>query len=280
MSHRLRIAHRTSYRYESPVRESKNEIRKTPAYTPRQTVRAAKLTVDPSPTHRASYRDYFGTIVERFEVAGAHDHLTVEHFSEVDLDAQADLREPGQAATLRKDAATEYLFRSPMVQPGDAVRELAAELRRDEIIDTIEAVVCWMRNEMRYDQQTTIVGTSIEEVLSHRSGVCQDYAHLACALLRECGIPARYVSGYFAPSELAVGDRVEAESHAWIEAFLEGWGWWAADITNDLPISERHVKVGHGRDYSDVIPFHGIHVGAAESGLEVKVSIERLPAEG
>lgn len=280
MSHRLRITHRTAYRYAAPVRESKNEIRKTPAATPRQKVRVARLTVDPTPTHRASYRDYFGTVVERFEVSGQHDHLAVEHFSEVDLDAQAELREPGQAATLRKDTATEYLFRSPMCDTGDDVRALASELRRGEIIDTIEAVVSWMRHEMRYDKETTIVGTPIEEVLSHRSGVCQDYAHLACALLRECGIPARYVSGYFAPKELAVGDRVEAESHAWIEAFLEGWGWWAADITNDLPISERHVKVGHGRDYSDVIPFHGLHVGDAEQELEVNVLIERLPAQG
>lgn len=273
----LHISHRTEYAYTAPVRESKNETRMTPAKTPRQQVLNSTLLVDPDPTHHVSYRDYFGTIVDRFEIAAPHDTLAVVHQATVLSGPQADVHDEGQATGLRREHALEYLYRSPMVDPDPAVIELARSLRREAVVDTLSEVVRWMRTEMSYDKSSTVVGTSVGEVFQHRSGVCQDYAHLACALLREVEIPARYVSGYFSPSELAVGDHVEAESHAWIEAFIEGWGWFAADITNDLIIGERHVKVGHGRDYSDVIPMHGVHVGTAEQTLDVSVIIERLP---
>ncbi len=38
--------------------------------------------------------------------------------------------------------------------------------------------------------------TRVDEVLEHRRGVCQDFAHLMLACLRSHGLPARYVSGY------------------------------------------------------------------------------------
>ncbi len=48
------------------------------------------------------------------------------------------------------------------------------------------------------------------------------------------------------------------------------------DPTNDIEPAERHVKVGHGRDYTDVVPFQGVHAGEADQTLEVGVTITRL----
>ena len=67
--------------------------------------------------------------------------------------------------------------------------------------------------------------------------MCQDFAHLATGMLRSVGVPARYVSGYlFAADETALdaesSDVVSVQTHAWIEAALPGWGWWALDPTN------------------------------------------------
>jgi transglutaminase-like putative cysteine protease len=39
------------------------------------------------------------------------------------------------------------------------------------------------------------VATPLKDVLSNRRGVCQDFAHLAVAALRNLGYAARYVSG-------------------------------------------------------------------------------------
>ena len=101
----------------------------------------------------------------------------------------------------------------------------------------------------------------MRDLLAAGAGVCQDFAHLALVLLRRHGLAARYVSGYlFAPPEDdESADSAEVETHAWIEALLPAPDggepvWVAADPTNRGLTGERHVKIGHGRHYSDVPP--------------------------
>lgn len=268
----LKIEHRTSYRYEREVRNSKNEVRMTPTATPWQTIPAAELIVDPAPSHRVAYLDYFGTTVESFDVMGPHDHLDVVALPVVQLSrAPSDEFPPADVAR-----AVEYLPPSPMITWDGDVVSLAATLRRDSAADSVRATIDWMRSAMTYMPGSTEVGTPVVDVLAARRGVCQDYAHLCCAILRLHEIPARYVSGYFAPRPLETGESVEAESHAWVEALLPDTGWLPIDPTNDVEPAERHVKVGHGRDYTDVVPFQGVHAGEADQTLQVGVTITRL----
>jgi transglutaminase-like putative cysteine protease len=268
----LKIEHRTSYRYEREVRNSKNEVRMTPGPTPWQTIPSAELNVDPMPSHRVAYLDYFGTTVESFEVMAPHDHLHVVASAVVRLS-----RAPSEAFPVADVArAVEYLPPSPMIAWDDDVVSLASTLRRDAPADTVRATIDWMRSAMTYEPGTTEVGTPVSDVLAARGGVCQDYAHLCCAILRSLGIPSRYVSGYFAPRPLEPGESLEAESHAWVETLLPDAGWLPIDPTNDVEPAERHVKVGHGRDYTDVVPFQGVHAGEADQTLEVGVTITRL----
>ncbi|HJR18401.1 MAG TPA: transglutaminase family protein [Actinomycetota bacterium] len=268
----LQIEHRTSYRYEHEVRNSKNEVRMTPARTPWQAIPESRLDVDPVPSHRVAYLDYFGTAVEGFEVMAPHDHLDVVASAVVHLS-----REPSdEFPPPDTERATEYLPASPMIVWDGGVSSLAAELRRDTAHASIRAVIDWMRSSLIYEPGSTEVGTPVVDVLEARRGVCQDYAHLCCALLRALAIPARYVSGYFAPRPLEPGESVEAESHAWVEALLPGRAWLPIDPTNDVEPAERHVKVGHGRDYTDVLPFRGVHAGSPTQTLEVGVTITRL----
>jgi transglutaminase-like putative cysteine protease len=59
-------------------------------------------------------------------------------------------------------------------------------------------------------------------------------------------------------------DEVEVETHAWVEAAVPGFGWWAIDPTNRSAVGERHVTIGRGRDYDDVAPLRGVFNGAPE----------------
>ena len=271
---KLAIEHRTAYRYDGPVRASKNEVRMTPASTPRQQVILSALEVNPAPSHRSSYRDYFGILVECFEVTPPHDVLEAIQSAVVSVEAHPEPSADLASSAPETDGA-EYSFASPMVALDSSVLELASSLRAGDALATVRSVLDWMREEMTYETGQTVVGTSVAELLSTRRGVCQDFAHLCCALLRANEVPARYVSGYFAPRPLEPGESVDAQSHAWVEALLPRWGWWAVDPTNHLTTTDRHVKVGHGRDYSDIVPFQGVHVGSAAQTLEVSVSIRR-----
>jgi transglutaminase-like putative cysteine protease len=123
-------------------------------------------------------------------------------------------------------------------------------------------------------QGVTGVHTTAAEAWSGRRGVCQDIAHLALGALRSVGIPARYVSGYLHPKpDAAIGETVAGESHAWVEWFCGSWR--GFDPTNLIDIGDRHVTVGHGRDYNDVAPLRGIYAGPSSSSLFVTVEITR-----
>jgi transglutaminase-like putative cysteine protease len=82
------------------------------------------------------------------------------------------------------------------------------------------------------------------------------------------------VSGYLHPSpEPVVGETVVGESHAWVEWFCGSWHGY--DPTNRMEIGDRHVRVGHGRDYTDVAPLRGVYAGPTASELFVTVEITR-----
>jgi transglutaminase-like putative cysteine protease len=273
---RLSIEHRTGYRYDAEVRGSKNEARMAPSATTYQRIVTQSFDTTPRASYRSTYRDYFGAIVEAFEIRDPHTLLEVVSRTVVDSDPQREVEPAGGPYEASSDPTVEYRYGSPMIVPDTDVAALAASLRVDDERTTVANVLGWFNAEMTYEHGSTEVGTGIGEVLRSRRGVCQDYAHLCIGLFRLCEIPARYVSGYFAPRDLEVGERVDSESHAWVDVFITGHGWWAVDVTNAQPTGERHVRIGAGRDYSDMIPFQGVHLGQATQKLTVAVTIERL----
>ena len=117
--------------------------------------------------------------------------------------------------------------------------------------------------------------TSGWEAWESKSGVCQDFSHIAIGMLRAAGLPARYVSGYLFPlKESAPGVSCEGQSHAWAEYWAGEW--YGIDATNNVAPGLRHVVVGHGREYNDVVPHKGIYLGSPDSTLTVSVKLTRL----
>ena len=110
-----------------------------------------------------------------------------------------------------------------------------------------------------------------------RRGVCQDFAHIMIALVRQLKIPCRYVSGYLYHEDKSRDRSPAGATHAWVEAYLGELGWVAFDPTNNLEGCDRHVRVAVGRDYSDVPPTRGVYKGEAESELSVVVTV--LPVD-
>ncbi|MCU0449153.1 MAG: transglutaminase family protein [Bernardetiaceae bacterium] len=108
---------------------------------------------------------------------------------------------------------------------------------------------------LKFTPNATDVHTTATEVMDLREGVCQDFAHFFITMARHQGIPARYVSGYLNQGEHLTGDSV---MHAWVEAWVPGYGWLGFDPTNHLLADHNHVKVAHGVDYADCSPLRGV----------------------
>ncbi len=113
--------------------------------------------------------------------------------------------------------------------------------------------------------------TTLDEIWGLRAGVCQDFAHILLVLLRQIGIPARYVSGYICPKQN--GMRGEGATHAWIEAYIPFNGWVGFDPTNDSLVTDQHVRLAVGRNFSDCSPVKGTYKGSPDHILEVGVSV-------
>lgn len=280
MTWRMRVVHTTGYAYDGPVTSSYNEARLTPRADHRQNVILNRVETVPA-TRSYRYTDYWGSAVTAFDLHAPHTELEVSGSSVVETETFAPPTE--------EEWSWEDLRAEPLADQYDELLSPTAYVPRDRKLGSVarqlakgvtpgEAVaraVEWVHEEMSYIAGTTDVHTSAVQAWDERKGVCQDYAHLTLLLLRSMGIPSRYVSGYLHPKpKAAIGETVEGQSHAWIEAWVGGW--WGYDPTNAIQVGEQHVSVGVGRDYADVPPLKGVYSGGGSTALEVVVEITRL----
>jgi transglutaminase-like putative cysteine protease len=170
----------------------------------------------------------------------------------------------------------EMLLPSEFALPTPLLLELATELnvtRRDDPLKLLYEINRHLYDAISYAPQTTRVDSPIDEALRSRRGVCQDFAHIMIALVRQLGIPCRYVSGYLYHG-LDDHDRsISDATHAWVEAFLPELGWVGFDPTNALIARDRHIRTALGRDYADVPPTRGLFRGRTDSELYVAVQV-------
>jgi transglutaminase-like putative cysteine protease len=271
---RLRVEHTTGYTYGTEVVSSYNEARLVPQTGMTQLTLSSAVTTRPDALlHR--YWDYWGTQVTAFDIHVPHTSLEVTCTSVVDT---ANAGVPGDASwediAAVADEHIELIRCSPRTV-ADADLSEAAKSVTGTPYEVVLGLVDLVREKVVYVPGSTGVGTSAVEAWAQGKGVCQDIAHVTLALLREAGIPARYVSGYLHPAkEPEIGATVQGESHAWVEAWLGGW--WAYDPTGGMPAGERHVIVAQGRDYTDVQPLKGVFSGGGDQQLGVSVLVTRL----
>ena len=279
MTWRLEISHRSGYHYAGEVTLSYNEARITPLSTHRQTVLEAAVTVSPR-ANVYRYWDYWGTLVDAFEVHEPHTELAVTGTSVVETSPPMDRPEPVTWDDLARpevaDEFAELLTPTRYTPINDELAEVAASLAAaHQPYEACFATVDWARSRLRYLRGATTASTPGVEALLQGGGVCQDFAHVTIALLRAMGIPARYTSGYLHPHrEAEVGQTVSGQSHAWVEAWAGDWV--PIDPTNGEAVGVRHVVVGRARDYADVSPLQGIYHGGPAEALKVTVDLTRL----
>ena len=281
VSWEIGVRHQSGYVYEAPVSSSYNEARMTPMSTRSQQTRDMRLEVSPGIDGLLRYTDYWGTAVDAFDVHRPHSELLVTATSVVETGRQipsgeADVAWRVLAETAVRDQFAELLTPSRFVVTEEEVNGVAAELAAaGRPIEAGLAAVGWANDSLTHSRGATTVRTTSAEAHAAGAGVCQDFAHLALAVLRAMQLPARYVSGYLYPAtDAQLGETTTGESHAWVEFWVGRWV--AADPSSLRPVAQRHVLVARGRDYADVRPLSGIYSGPASHGLGVTVELTRL----
>jgi transglutaminase-like putative cysteine protease len=82
-------------------------------------------------------------------------------------------------------------------------------------------------------------------------------------MLRQLGVPARYVSGY-----LFEHGMMKMDNHAWIEALVPSAGWIGVDPTRGQLVGAGHITLAIGRSEIDVLPRRGVFRGDAQQSVE------------
>jgi len=233
------------------------------------------------------YRDFYGNAVHRVDIPGKHRSIEVVSEATVEMLPRLELEGLKQSTWEELDELVahgdywEMLLSSQYARMTPALKELRKGLGLERCgcpLTLLKRLNAAIYREFAYVPNTTRVDSPIDDALRSRQGVCQDFAHIMIALVRQLHIPCRYVSGYLYHGNKDRDRSSAGASHAWVEAYLGESGWVEFDPTNNLLGCERHIRVAVGRDYADVPPTRGVHRGDAESELRVSVTVSRVDA--
>lgn len=274
----FKIVHLTKYQYNYPIKESINEIRLFPHHFENQEVLQYQLLITHNPDVDIS-EDYYGNRVGNFNVLYAHTEMTIESrmlvrvnhslkIPEIDATSVEDIQDQKQ-----KSIQLLRLCYLDDIQKQNEIENILKEIEIENksIIEIAQQCNAYVFENFTYTKGITNIETTVDEILTLKKGVCQDFAHILLQLLRTAGIPSRYVSGYICPNES--GLRGEGATHAWVEIFTPKQGWLGLDPTNNIWTMDNHVRLSVGRNFSDCTPIKGTFKGLARQTLSVCVSI-------
>ncbi len=262
----IRVEHDTAYEYSEPLLGTTQYLRMTPLSGSAQAVENWTLAC-PGAT-MTPWFDQFGNACHTLTIAKPVDHL------EISVSGLVRTRDTnGVVGTSSSELPTAlYLRRTPYTVPTGPIPDFAARFKVKDVTDRIEVlheIMLGIASAVSYSPGETHVHTTGAEALEQGRGVCQDHAHVFCAVSRHLGIPARYVSGYLTQGH---GHEAHTASHAWAEAFVDSLGWVGFDPTNQACPDDSYVRTAVGLDYAEAGPVRGVRAGGGVETMSVQVS--------
>jgi transglutaminase-like putative cysteine protease len=278
----LTIHHKTTYRYNTPVRLNPHRLMLRPRESRELRLLSARLNMRPESVVTWAH-DVFGNAVATASFQGLTDHLIVDSVTRLELDAVAwpvfDVAASASAypfpyvADDRADLGELAIQQYP--DPLGRLRVWAEAFVRSRPTDTLSllkdlsaGITAWVLYQSREDEGTQ----APIETLDRGWGSCRDFTVLFVEAARSLGFGARIVSGYL----YNPGREADASTtHAWAEVFLPGAGWVTFDPTNRSIGGFNLIPVAVGRGIHQVMPVAGSFSGATDTfqGLWVDVSV-------
>ena len=253
---RYEVRHTTHYKYANRVTRCYNLANVVPRNTQRQRCLKNRVTVSPQPAAMHKRTDYFGNKAYHSEIQKPHTELIITAQSEIQIDDNDLDRAPNldlgvsysQALDYLRNndsqqtlEAREFLLSSPMIECSDTLAAYAQpSFAPDRSLKScVTELTSRIFTEFTYDPAFSTIATPLAEVMEHRKGVCQDFAHLQVGCLRSMGVPARYVSGYIETVPKPGAEKLVGAdaTHAWIAYFCPDEGWLEFHPTNNTTAS-------------------------------------------
>jgi uncharacterized protein (DUF2126 family)/transglutaminase-like putative cysteine protease len=267
------LSHITHYKYDRLVELGPQIVRLRPAPHCRSKIVSYSLKVEPTghfvnwqqdPFSNYQARLVFPEKVNEFKVTvDAVFEMAV--YNPFDFFLEPDAEEfPFSYDPELKEELAPYLTPEPITPLVKAYLEKIDRTKRRTVIFLVE-LNQMVSKDIKYLIRMEPGVQTPEETLELASGSCRDSGWLLVQLLRNCGLAARFVSGYLIQLKSDVkaldgpsGTEVDfTDLHAWCEVYLPGAGWIGLDATSGLMAGEGHIPLACTPLPSGAAPIEG-----------------------
>jgi len=276
----LKIVHETEYLFTEEVFLEPHYLRFKPKSTPHGKLNDFKLSIFPTPTGVAHHFDEEGNLIHFCWFDGMTKSLQIRSESQLITEKYNPLDflvyptdflaipfsyNKSKKSILQSDLIFENLSDS-LIQYGNKVAD-------DSNFNTVQFLVNLTRKihtDFVVEYREEGPPHQPNEAFELKRGSCRDLTWMQINLLRQMGVAARFVSGYF---YFSLDDKA-FELHAWLEVFIPGAGWVGFDPSHGMVAGSSHIPIVSSSNYENTLPVTGTIRGKGSSTLQTNVSIE------
>ncbi|HEX4410053.1 MAG TPA: transglutaminase family protein [Xanthobacteraceae bacterium] len=267
---RLRVAHRTDYRYDPPATGVIQILRISPRNHEGQYV--VRWRIDVSADARLNAQeDAFGNISHVFSADGPLDKLSIEVDGEVETQSTNGI----VRGTMERFGPSLFLRDTALTQADTAIQDFAKRIRTEkdgELLAELHAILDRLHEDMTHETDDAEGVANAAEAFAKKRGTSRDLSHIFIGAAHTLGIPARFVAGYYRREGGVAGAKT---GHAWAEAFLPELGWVAFDPSCGFCPTDAHIRVAIGLDSLGTAPARGVRYGVGSETLETAISVDQ-----
>ena len=278
----IHVVHQTTYTFDQAVTLRPHRLLLRPRDGFDLRIRQSGLSITPTPAlfwQRDAFNNsvaiaVFDQPTTQLDILST---LTLEQYQADGLSLSKLLPNRVVDSDLEPEAAVLQAYQTSRLALSDLPQSLTEGLSRacasHEQFLALQALCVDIKAVIAYQIRETPGVQTCLETLALGSGSCRDLAWLLIELVRGCGLPARFVSGYLLSHQFEPED---GATHAWVEVYFKDYGWIGFDPTVGRPTGAQHIAVAMAPDPKYVPPVSGAYLSAPNTqvDLSVKVRVE------
>jgi len=278
----FKIIHQTEYVFDSEVFLDPHYLRFNPRQTPCITVKNFSISVERKPIGHKRIRDEENNAVDFYWFDGMTEKLTIKaesileirpfnpfdfilnppHFNQLPFEYFQVQRKLLYGSLQKKSISKELL------EYGNSILKAS----NFNTVSYLTALTKQIHADFSVVYREVGAPFSPNRTFKHKKGSCRDLTWMQINLLRQQGIAARFVSGYY----YFEMDEPHYELHAWVDVFLPGAGWLGIDPSYGMLTSNTHFPLAVSANPENTMPVSGGIRGSATSKLITQLSIEKI----
>ena len=279
---KFKITHITEYAFNSEVFLEPHYLRFRPRQSAYVDVVDFSMTVIPNPTGHKVIQDEENNVIDFCWFDGLTKKLTIKTESVLEakphnpfnfiLHPQSFNEIPfqynEQQSTLLYSALKKQTLSQSLIDYGTAILKTS----KYNTIQYIANLTKQLHDDFSVEYREEGEPLLPDETFQIKKGSCRDLTWMQINLLRQQGIAARFVSGYYYFDM----EEPEYELHAWVDVFLPGIGWLGLDPSHGVLTGSTHFPIASSAYFENTMPVSGGIRGSATSRLTTQLSIEKI----